>query len=75
MTPIFKDGNKDCSKAENCRPISFIPIKCKVLEHIIHRNNIYLIGIHSIQGWTTTGRHGVTRKIRTKRLNHTGNMF
>ena len=35
----------------------------------------FLIGIHSMQGWTTTTRHGVTRKESTKRLKHTGNLF
>ena len=33
------------------------------------------IGIHSVQGWTPTARHGVTRKRNTKRLRHTGNLF
>ena len=32
-------------------------------------------GIHSMQGWTATMRHGVTRKRSTKRLEHTGNLF
>ena len=40
MTPIFKGGNKERSKAENYRPISLTSITCKVLEHIIHRNII-----------------------------------
>ena len=35
----------------------------------------FLIGIHSMQGWTATTRHGVTRKRNTKRLKHTGNLF
>ena len=35
---------------------------------------IYLIGIHSMQGWTATTWHQVTRK-RRKRLKHTGNLF
>ena len=35
----------------------------------------FLIGIHSIQGWTATTGHGVTRKRNTKRLRHTGNLF
>ena len=33
------------------------------------------IGIHSIQDWTTTSRHGVARKRSTKRLKHTENLF
>ena len=36
---------------------------------------IFLIGIQSMQGWTVTTRHGVTRKRSTKRLEHTGNLF
>ena len=38
-------------------------------------NDFFLIGIHSMQGWTATMRHGVTRKRSTKRLKHTGNLF
>ena len=40
-----------------------------------HQNVFFLIGIHSIQSWTATTRHGVTRKRNTKRLRHTGNLF
>ena len=36
---------------------------------------IFLIGIHSMQGWAATTMHGVTRKRSTKRLEHTGNLF
>ena len=32
-------------------------------------------GIHSMQGWTATTRHGVTRKRRIERLKHTANLF
>ena len=32
--------------------------------------NFVLIGIHFMQGWTATTRHGVTRKKTTKRLRH-----
>ena len=35
----------------------------------------FVIMIHFMQGWTATLRHGVTRKISTKRFKHTGNMF
>ena len=35
----------------------------------------FLIRIYSMQGWTVTTRHGVTRKRGTKRLRHTGNLF
>ena len=37
--------------------------------------NFFLIGIHSMQGWTATTRHGVTREGSTKRLEHTENLF
>ena len=35
----------------------------------------FKIGIYSMQGWTATARHGVTRKRSTKRLQHTANLF
>ena len=35
----------------------------------------FLIGIHSMQNWTSTTRHGVTKKGSTKRLKHTWNLF
>ena len=35
----------------------------------------FLIGIHSMEGWTATTRHGVTRKRSTKRLQHRRNLF
>ena len=35
----------------------------------------FLIGIHSMQGWTATTGHGITRKRNTKRLRHIGNLF
>ena len=37
--------------------------------------HFFLIGIHSMQGWRATTRHGVARKRSTKRLKHTGNFF
>ena len=33
------------------------------------------IGIHSMQGWAATARHGVTRKRSTRRLKNTENLF
>ena len=36
---------------------------------------LFLIRIHSMQGWTATTRHWLTRKRSTKRLKHTGNLF
>ena len=35
----------------------------------------FLIGIHSMQGWTANTRHGVTRKEADKRLQDTENLF
>ena len=35
----------------------------------------FLIGIHSMQGWAATTRHGVTRKRGKNRLKLTGNLF
>ena len=34
-----------------------------------------LIGIHPMQGWTATTRHGVTRKAAQKGLQDTANLF
>ena len=31
-------------------------------------SNFFLIGIHPMQGWTATTRHGVTRKKSTKKI-------
>ena len=36
---------------------------------------VFLIVIHSMQGWTASTRHWVTRKRSTKRLQHIGNLF
>ena len=47
------------------------PIRSRCVIIII----IILIGIYSMQGWTATTRHGITRKANTKRLRHTGNLF
>ena len=35
----------------------------------------FFIGIHSMQGWTATTRHAVTRKTSTKRLTHTKSLY
>ena len=35
----------------------------------------FLIGIHPLQGWTATTRHGVTRKEAQKGLQDTENLF
>ena len=39
------------------------------------RLDFFKIGIHSMQGWIATTRHGVKRKRSTKKLKHTGNLF
>ena len=50
--------------------------KLKINKYQIKQPCIFfLIGIHSMQGRTTTTRHGVTRKRNSKRLKHTGNLF
>ena len=36
---------------------------------------LFSIEIHSMQGWTATKRHGVTRKEVQKRLQDTENLF
>ena len=36
ITPIYKGGNKNRSKAENYRPVSLTSTTCKIMEHIIH---------------------------------------
>ena len=48
----------------NCCPV------CKKTHFIT-----FVIGIQSMQDWTTTMRHGVTRKRSIKRLKHTENLF
>ena len=35
---------------------------------LTHERIFFLIGIHSMQGWTVTTRHGVTRKRSTKKI-------
>ena len=35
----------------------------------------FSIGMHLMQGWTATTRHGVTRKRNTERLKHSGNLL
>ena len=35
----------------------------------------FKIGIHSMDDWTATTRHGVTRTRNEKRLKHPGNVF
>ena len=58
VTPIFNGGNKDCSKAENYRPISLTSIICKVFEHITHRK---IISHLDQQTMLTKVQHGFCR--------------
>ena len=37
-------------------------------------NNLFLIGIYCMQGWTAATRHEVIRKRSTKRLQDTGHL-
>ena len=50
-------------------------MKVRLIFHSLHSTRLFLVGIHSMQGWTATTRHGVTKKRTTKRLKHTGNLF
>ena len=50
------------------------PLMASMALHIIWQI-FYLLGIHSMQGWTATTRHRVIGKRSTKRLQHTGNLF
>ena len=52
-----------------CLPITHIP------DNTYHLGLFFLIGIHSMQGWTATTRHGVTRKKAQKRLQVTENLL
>ena len=70
VTTQFFIKNQD-SPIRKSWDIKIIPLHASVL-FLIFRGGI---GIHSIQGWTATTRHGVTRKRSTKRLQHTGNLF
>ena len=36
ITPLYKGGNKNRSKAENYRPVSLTSTTCKIMEHIIY---------------------------------------
>ena len=48
---------------------------CSNILCYVSSRSFVLTGIHSMEGWTATTRHGVTRKRSTKRLKHTGNLF
>ena len=46
-----------------------------IMSPTLDQSHFFIISIHSMQGWTATTRHGVTRKRSTKGLKHTGNLF
>ncbi len=46
VTPLFKDG--DCSKPENYRPISVLPVLGKILERIVHNQLYAFLSDHNL---------------------------
>ena len=44
-------------------------------ESVVSWSSFFLIGIHPMQGWTATMKHGITRKKAQKRLQGTENLF
>ena len=50
-----------------------LPLKGFLIDFLFE--SFFWNGIHCMQDWTATMRHGVTRKRSTKRLEHTGNLF
>ena len=56
--------------------MSYLNIACLLFKYFdLCWSFFFLIGIHSMQGWTATKRNGVTSKRSTKRLKPTGNLF
>ena len=41
-------------------------MKVRWIFHSLHSTRLFLVGIHSIEGWTATRRHGVTKKEAQK---------
>ena len=60
-------------KSQFYEPLDISTIQAKFFE--VLARDFFLIGIHSMQGTTTTMRHGVNKKKSTKSLKHTGNLF
>ena len=56
ITPVYKKF--DPSDKANYRPVSALPLLLL----------FFLIGIHSMQGWSVTTRHGVKRKKKYKKI-------
>ena len=59
VTPLYKGGNKNRSKAENYRPISLTSVTSKILEHVIHSNVITHL---ETQGLLSDTQHGFRKK-------------
>ena len=55
--------------------MEYIYVENFVLERTQDGFFFFLIGIHFMQGWTATTRHGVTKKEAQKRLQDTENLF
>ena len=63
-------GNSILHRNINRVSYSEIPIGTRSI-----KARTFLNGIHSMQGWTATTRHEVTRKRSTKIIKHPGNLF
>ena len=74
---MFKVNNKDTRTTlhysqflQGRSPVeSFLVSQCLqmgILDPRHMKNGVFLIGIHSMQGWTATTRHGVTKKETQK---------
>ena len=59
ITPLYKGGNKNRSKAENYRPVSLTSVTCKVLEHVIHS---HVISHLEANGSLTDTQNGFRKK-------------
>ena len=74
---IVNPKHIDCTPMQNST-LSVLNSLSTGLKYLIVTQKLFsffLIGIHSMQDWAATTRHGVTKKRSTKRLNHTGNLF
>ena len=75
--PLLKGLNWQIYSTSLSLTFLFHQILKKILEKLMHKilTFFFLTGIHSMQGWTITTRHGVTRKEAQKRLQDTENLF
>ena len=53
----------------------FVKNNFLLMRHVLRFKLNFLNWVHSMQGWTVTTTHGVTRKRSRKRLKHLGNLF